>query len=152
MTDLSEIYNFLPMSDTVLTSGQPTEEQFKLIAAAGVKAIINLAPSTSPNAIPNEPEIARSLGMQHFHIPVLWADPSEDVLNKFMDTMDSLQGQKVLVHCAANMRVSTFLALYRILRLGWDEQKAFREVYKLWNPFEEAQWKKFIEKVTQKKS
>jgi protein tyrosine phosphatase (PTP) superfamily phosphohydrolase (DUF442 family) len=147
MPELSDIYNYLPLSDTLLTSGQPTEEQFKTIAKAGVKAIINLAPATSTNALPNEPEIARGLGMQHFHIPVLWSDPSEEALTQFMDTMDSLQGQKVLVHCAANMRVSTFLALYRILRLGWEERKAFREVYRLWNPFEETQWKKFIEAV-----
>jgi protein tyrosine phosphatase (PTP) superfamily phosphohydrolase (DUF442 family) len=151
MPELSEIYNYLPMSDSLLTSGQPTEEQFKTIAEAGVKAIINLAPATSPNALPNEPEIVRGLGMQHFHIPVLWSDPSEEVLTKFMDTMDSLDGQKVFVHCAANMRVSTFLALYRIVRLGWEERRAFREVYRLWNPFEETQWKKFIEAVLQKK-
>ena len=151
MPELSDIYNYLPLSDTLLTSGQPTEEQFKTIAKAGVKAIINLAPGTSTNAVLNEPDIVRSLGMQHFHIPVLWNEPSEEVLTRFMDTMDRLQGEKVLVHCAANMRVSTFLALYRILRQGWTERMAFRDVYRLWNPFEEAQWKKFIEAVLQNK-
>jgi protein tyrosine phosphatase (PTP) superfamily phosphohydrolase (DUF442 family) len=151
MTEITDIYNFLPLTDDLLTSGQPTEEQFTVIAKAGVKAVINLALATSSNAIPNEPEITRKLGMQYYHIPVLWDDPSEKALTEFMDTMDKLAGEKVLIHCAANMRVPAFVALYRILRLGWSEERAFKEVYPIWNPYDEPGWSNFITKILKTK-
>ena len=147
MGKLTDIYNFQPIAEDLLTSGQPSEEQFSDLAAAGVKAVINLALSTSSNALAHEPEIVKRLGMQHYHIPVEWDNPTASALQQFMDTMDSLKGQKVLIHCAANMRVPTFLALYRILRLGWKHDKAFAEVYKIWNPYDDAGWSKFINKV-----
>jgi len=46
-------------------------------------------------------------------------------------------------HCAANMRVSTFLALYRILALGWPRAAALAEMAAIWQP--NAQWQAFIE-------
>ena len=151
MVEITEIYNYLPLTKTLLTSGQPTKEQFPAVAAAGVKAVINLALATSPNAVPEEESIVRGLGMEFFHIPVIWDNPSLEALNKFMDVMDQMQGQKVLIHCAANMRVCTFVALYRILRLGWDQARAFKDVYRMWDPNTDDIWRKFITKALKAK-
>ena len=40
---LEDIYNFIPISETFGTSGQPTEAQMSEIAAAGYKVVVNLA-------------------------------------------------------------------------------------------------------------
>ena len=151
MTELTEIYNFLPLTDTLLTSGQPTRPQFPAVAEAGVKAVINLALLTSTNAVTDEELIVRDLGMEYYHFPVEWENPSEEMLTKFMDIMDSLKDKKVLIHCAANMRVPTFVALYRILRLGWEHDKAFEDVHRIWNPYDDKNWQKFINRVLKKK-
>jgi len=145
MAELKDIYNFLPLTETILTSGQPTEEQFATVAAAGVGTVVNLALSSSTNALADEEAIVRNQGMDYIHIPVIWEKPDLVELEKFMDSMDRLKGRKTLVHCAANMRVSAFVALYRILRLGWTRDKAFRDLNRIWNPDETQVWKKFID-------
>jgi protein tyrosine phosphatase (PTP) superfamily phosphohydrolase (DUF442 family) len=144
MAEVTDIYNFLPLTDTLLTSGQPTEEQFSAVARAGVQTVINLALSTSTNALRDEAGLVKSLGMEYYHFPVIWDKPSREALDQFMDVMDSHAGRKMFVHCAANMRVCTFVALYRILRLGWSHDKAFKDVYRIWDPYEDEGWRKFI--------
>ena len=41
---LTSIYNYLPISDNLATSGQPTANQLIAIKAAGYTKIINLVP------------------------------------------------------------------------------------------------------------
>jgi uncharacterized protein (TIGR01244 family) len=150
MTTLTDIYNYLPLTGNLLTSGQPTREQFDTIAKAGVQTVINLALETSTNALQDEAGVVRDLGMEYVHIPVIWEQPTRDALIKFMDTMDGQGEKKVLVHCAANMRVSVFVALYRSLRLGWDREAAFKDVHQIWDPSEEKVWREFIEAALEK--
>jgi len=147
MPGIEAIYNFLPLSDTLLTSGQPSEGQYPAIASAGVKTVINLALATSDNALADEAGLARSLGLDYIHIPVSWDNPTEEDFNRFASLMDSLGNQKILLHCAANMRVSAFVALYRIRHLGWPRGRAFEDVYRLWNPFDNPVWGNFMTKI-----
>lgn len=142
---LEEIYNFLQLSDRIATSGQPDEEQLMEIGRARYEAVINLALTGTDYALEDEAGLVRSLGMKFIHIPVIWENPTPEDLDAFMDTMDSLQGKKVYVHCVANMRVSAFMALYRILRLGWDLERAMQDVHKIWEPNE--RWAAFIQQV-----
>jgi protein tyrosine phosphatase (PTP) superfamily phosphohydrolase (DUF442 family) len=144
MDQLTEIYNYLPLTERLLTSGQPTEKQFAAVAAAGVRTVINLAVSTSTNALPGEAHVVTNLGMEYVPIPVEWEHPTLTDLDRFCDAMDMHTGQKVLVHCAANMRVSAFVALYRILRLGWVRERAFNETRRIWEPDQDETWRNFI--------
>ncbi len=150
MAELNEIYNFLALSKELLTSGQPSREQFQLVAEAGVETVINLALFTSTNALPDEEEVVTSLGMDYTHIPVVWEHPTEENLEEFFSAVQAQAGKKVLVHCAANMRVSAFVALYRILRQGWQHKKAFEDTYLIWDPFADPIWREFIESVLAK--
>jgi hypothetical protein len=56
--------------------------------------------------------------------------------------MDAHKDETVLVHCAANYRVTAFIGLYRVLRLGWAADKAFEPMRSVWEPDEV--WKAFI--------
>jgi uncharacterized protein (TIGR01244 family) len=141
---LTNIYNYLPLTETLLTGGQPTQDQFAAVAAAGVKTVINLAPPYATNALPDEAKVVGSLGMEYCPIPVLWEAPTKADLDMFCEAMDRHTGQKMLVHCAANMRVSVFVALYRIRQLGWDKERAFQDTRRIWNPSENEIWHKFI--------
>lgn len=144
---IEDIYNFVPLNERILTGGQPTVDQLEDAALAGVQVVINLATKTSYNAIPNEGQIVEGLGLEYLHIPVQWDAPKKVVLDYFMDTLDTRRDKKVLIHCAANMRVSAFMALYRILRLGWPREKAFSEVRRIWNPDNYPAWKRLIHEV-----
>ena len=138
------MYHFMQLSDMLLTAGQPTRDQLVAAARAGVQAVINLALSTSEGALPDEVGLVHSLGMEYIHIPVLWEHPGRSDLECFMDVMDARQGQKLLVHCVANYRVSCFVALWRVLRHGWEAGLAFTFMRRIWDPDGYPAWKAFM--------
>ncbi len=142
---LNNIYNFVQISDRVATSGQPTEEQFEEIKNAGYDVIVNLALSTSTNAIPNEAEIIDRCGMEYIHIPVIWENPTLEDFQQFIEVMQRNSDRKVLVHCAMNMRVSAFVYLYSQLCDRVDEKEAKQVLEKIWTPNEV--WQAFMERV-----
>lgn len=142
---MKDIYNFLYYHDKLSSSGMPAPDQIKSIAEAGVQVVINLAPHDVPEAIPNEERLVRSFGMNYINIPVNWGTPTRDGLNVFMDRMDENPDKKIHVHCEANFRATAFIAIYRILRLGWKDADAFEPMHKIWDEDAYPVWKLFIE-------
>ena len=59
----------------------------------------------------------------------------------FLEAMDDSASQRVLVHCAANYRVSTFMALYGEIRLTWTPAEADVHACRFWDP--NPIWQKF---------
>jgi protein tyrosine phosphatase (PTP) superfamily phosphohydrolase (DUF442 family) len=142
---LQDIYHFLPLSERLFTSGMPTADQLADAAGAGVQVVINLAMPDSERALAGEAGIVRSHGMHYIGIPVVWEQPTRQNLDDFMDAMDAHKESTLLVHCQANYRVTGFMTLYRVLRLGWNADEAFKDLRRIWNPDEYPVWKKFIE-------
>jgi uncharacterized protein (TIGR01244 family) len=142
---LTDIYNFIPVSETLGTSGQPTEAQMSEIAVAGYKVVVNFALPTSDNALKNEAATVRELGMDYHHIPVVWEAPQLSDFEQFVRLMDSLAGQKVFLHCVANYRASMFTALYAEKRWGWTRAQADAHIRRIWEP--DVGWARFIEDV-----
>lgn len=140
-----DIYNFLALSDHLFTGGMPKADQLTDAAQRGVQIVINLAPHTVPDALPNEPELVDSLGMQYVNIPVVWKTPTRDGLDRFMAVMDENKDKKILVHCQANFRATAFVALYRILRHGWEPKAAMEDMHRIWDTEDYPIWKMFIE-------
>ena len=142
---VEKIYNYMPLSDTLSSSGMPTAEQMKSVAEAGTQVVINLAPHDVPNALPNEEELVRSLGMGYLNFPVTWRAPEREALTNFLDAMDANAAKKIHVHCEANYRASAFIMLYRVLRLGWKKEDAIPVMERMWNPEDFPIWQKFID-------
>ena len=146
---MSEIYNYREAGPLLATSGQPTEDQLRALAAQGFRAVINLALHNDPKySLPDEAGLVRSLGLDYTHIPVRFADPTEQNLLDFFAAMDQSANRKTLVHCAANYRVTAFLGLYRTLRLNQAPEEAFALMHQTWqaNPA----WSAFIEAMLAK--
>ena len=137
-----DIHNFREVDGSLLTSGQPTEAQLSAVARSGVTVVINLAPHTAPSALHDEPASVAALGMEYVHIPVVFSAPAEADLLAFFAAMDASRDRKVLVHCAANKRVTAFLGLYRVLKQGWSPDEAFALMHSVWEP--DATWSRFI--------
>ncbi len=141
---LQDIVNFRPLSDRLLSSGMPTADQVQAIAQAGVDLVINLAPFDPERDLHDEARLVTSAGMEYLNIPVDWDAPRQMDLQSFMQAMDQNRERKVLVHCRANYRATGFIALYRMLRLGWTREDAFKDVKSVWDPAEYPVWEKFI--------
>src|SRR5688572_16184556 len=114
MASLEEIRGFLRLDDRIATSGMPLPGHFAAMRDAGFEVVINLALPTSDNAIGNEGELVSQQGMTYVHIPVNFERPTPADFDTFQGVMDIFADRKVFVHCAANMRVSAFMYLYRV--------------------------------------
>jgi uncharacterized protein (TIGR01244 family) len=147
LTALDQIYNYLSLSDALATAGQPSEDQIVEIAQQGFDVIINLGLTKTDYALEDEANLVKSLGLTYIHIPVLWEYPTRDDLETFFAVIATHQDKRVFVHCAANMRVSVFVALYRALRLGWSWEKALQDVERIWTP--NRVWQEFIDEILQ---
>ncbi len=140
---MEQIKNFLKISEHISTAGQPTEEQFPALKEAGYEVVVNLAMPTSTNAIPNEGELVTSQGMIYVHLPVKWETPTSKDLENFFHIMEANAGNKVLIHCALNMRVSAFIYLYQVIRQGVSISDAQKQLHHIWQP--DGVWRDFIE-------
>ena len=139
---LEGVFNYLPISESIITSGQPTEAQFRFVKDAGFLHVINLAPHQAENALPDEGATLRSLGIEYVHIPVDFQHPTDDDFARFCEAMEQVGPAPILVHCAANMRVSAFMYRYRRDVLHQNPAELTRDLHRIWEPF--GVWKDFI--------
>ncbi len=140
---LEQITNFVQLTPTIGTSGQPSVDQFRAISNAGYQVIINLAMPDSKGAIETEGSIVTTLKMIYIHIPVPFDRPSPRHLRHFIQIMDAFSDYRVWVHCVANYRVSAFLYHYLQLRQGYSLQAARSPIFKRWEP--NTVWQAFLE-------
>ncbi len=139
---IENIINYVQVSDRIASSGQPEDDQFKVISDAGYKLIMNLAMPDSENANPEEGGIVTSLKMTYVHIPVPFEAPDISHLKEFMKTMGLFSSQKVWVHCVVNYRVSAFLYQYQRIVHGQQPEEARKAMLPTWEPNDI--WKKFM--------
>lgn len=144
MKTINDIYNFFSISDSLSTSGQPTEAQLSMLAKEGYEVIINIALHDDPRySLKDETSYVKSLGIQYVHIPVQFDKPLKSDLESFFNVMESNKSKKVHVHCAANMRVTVFLGLHLVIREGKLKEEAFKPMWQIWKP--DSVWSSFID-------
>ncbi len=144
--DLTHIRAFREIDDRLATSGQIAYDDIAAIKAAGYEMVINLATADKER---NGEEGFRVVeqGMAYVHIPVSWEEPSHRDLALFFDILAQNRDRKVYVHCFANMRVSTFVYLYRTLKEGVSEEEAMADLLAIWDPASLDQWKAFVDRA-----
>lgn len=137
------IYHFEKVSDNLSCAGQPTEEQFRELVAGKFDVIINLGLLDTKYSLPDEESLIDSLGMDYYHIPVIFEGPQISELAQFIYRMDQNPDKKVLVHCAANYRASAFVGLYLFAKAKLPEEELQDFVEDIWKP--NTVWQKFLE-------
>ena len=147
---IDEIKNFIAVSDQLGTAGQPSEAQLRDVADAGFEVVVNLGLLDPRYCLADEAGSVASIGLAYHHIPVDFNAPQPDDLRRFLDVMDASQGKKVFVHCAANYRVSSFVALYGESRLGWSAEQGDSHIRRVWEP--NPTWTQFIAEARSRQS
>jgi len=145
MSGVETIRGFLAVSKTLWTGGQPTVDELRRLAAEGCAVVVNLGLLDPAYCLDDEAGLARSLGIEYHHIPVAFGDPRPGDFLAFVVLLDRLRTRKSFVHCAANKRVSCFVALYEELRGGWPRERADALIRRVWEP--DAVWAAFIAAV-----
>ena len=138
-----DVINYLEVSEHITTSGQPSAEDFATIASNGYQTVINLALSSSDNALVHEGDIVTGYGMTYLHIPVQFDRPQTAQFELFAQVLQHQAEDRVWVHCALNMRVSAFMYLYNILYRKLPETEAQQLLQRVWQP--NPAWAQFID-------
>jgi len=127
MSELTGIPRFRKVTDQVWTGGQPWQEHFSKLKDAGVKVVINLRPPDESEGAREEAKV-KELGMAYFNIPVSFNEPDELDADDFLKLTDEqLKNGPVFIHCAVGSRVGAFWMIRRVLRDGWEVDKALEE-------------------------
>lgn len=138
------IYNYRKVDEQFITAGQPREEQLEAAAQEGFKRVINLAPTSSRNALKDEAGVVRSLGLHYDYIPVDWEKPTDADFDAFERAMLSAGEDKTIIHCAANFRASAFYSLYAMKHLGWSQARAEEFRSSIWKGSDYPAWEELI--------
>ena len=111
-----------PLED-VATAGQPDEEQFKRLAEAGYKTVLDLRTSEEDPGY-DESSVVQQAGMEYVNIPVGHETIEEETFEWFRELMRDADRKPVLVHCARANRVGALLIPYLVLDEGKNSQEA----------------------------
>jgi protein tyrosine phosphatase (PTP) superfamily phosphohydrolase (DUF442 family) len=145
----NDIYNTIVVHNRLTTGGMPTADQIRSAAVEGFTAVVNLATDHPGESLEDEAALVRSLGMAYYNIPVVWSAPQAADFTAFAALMQQLGDQKILLHCAANYRVSAFYSLYAWKHLGWTEAQALAFRQPIWDDGETyPAWQAFIDEVS----
>lgn len=136
------------ISDMVTTSGRLVAEDLPLLAAMGVRHVIDLAAPEHQYALADEGERLAALGIAYTRILVPFNSPTDEHYAQFVAALEN-GPLPVHMHCIYNFRVSAFLYRYH-LQSGMPESEAADYLLPIWSPeaseHPAAQsWKKFIQ-------
>lgn len=131
MSELTGIPNFLKLTDQVWTGGQPWPEHLPKLKEAGIKVVINLRLHGEANGEREATKI-KELGMSYFNIPMVYNAPDELDADDFLKLTDEqLKNGPVFIHCAVGPRVGALWMIRRVLRDGWELDKALEEANRI---------------------
>src|SRR5215216_5248700 len=111
-----------PLED-VATAGQPDEEQFKRLAEAGYKTVLDLRTSEEDPGF-DESGVVQQAGMEYVNIPVGHETIEEETFEWVRELMNDPERKPVLVHCSSANRVGALLLPYLVLDEGKSPEEA----------------------------
>lgn len=132
------------LTPEILTSGQPIEEHFSVLRDAGCEGVLSLLP---PGQEPVwEEAVCDDLGLDYQVVPVVWLDPRPRDFERFRNQMNAWSGRRILVHCAANLRVSTFFAIWRLRENLCPPEITAADLRAVWTP--NSVWENYLRIMT----
>jgi len=139
------IKNFGQMDERFYRGAQPGKEDYKDLAALGIKTVIDLR--EDPESY--EQPLVESLGMKYINIPMLDKKyPTPEVTELFLKTVNDPATGKFFVHCAGGRhRTGAMGAVYRFQFYGWTFDQAYKEMkqYDFYTSWGHQAFKDFVE-------
>jgi protein tyrosine phosphatase (PTP) superfamily phosphohydrolase (DUF442 family) len=140
-----KIKNFGQMDDRFYRGGQPKEEDYKQLAAIGIKTIIDLRDDPKDY----EKREAEAAGMRYVNIPMSDTTyPQSAAINEFLKLADDPSTGKFFVHCAGGRhRTGVIGAVYRFNHYNWNYDQVYAEMkkYDFYTRWGHGEMKKFVQ-------
>jgi len=121
-----KISNFGQMDENFYRGARPKPEDFKSLAALGIKTVIDL----TDNSRDREQPAVEAAGMRYVNIPIVDKDsPSAEQVNAFLKIANNPATGKFYVHCAGGRhRTGMMGAVYRFNHDHWNFDQAYAEM------------------------
>ncbi|HEY1336912.1 MAG TPA: tyrosine-protein phosphatase [Bryobacteraceae bacterium] len=119
--------NLRTINDRVYRGGQPSDEGFRNLAAAGVKTIVDLREHDERSK--QEKRLVEALGMKYVNIPMKGMHtPDDKQVAHALKILNDDKAAPVFVHCKRGAdRTGLVLACYRIEHDNWSNAEALQE-------------------------
>jgi len=120
------IENFGKVNDHIYRGGQPEGDNYRQLAALGIKTIVDLRGDAERGAKAS----AQAAGLRYINLPMAPKHyPQSDAAQRFLDIVDDPANGIVYVHCAGGRhRTGAMIAVYRMTVDGWNIDRAFQEM------------------------
>jgi len=139
------IKNFGQMDERFFRGGQPKEEEYKELAALGIKTVIDLREDPEEY----EKQNVEALGMRYVNIPMIAKKyPETTHVEEFLKLVDDPETGKFFVHCAGGRhRTGVMGAVYRFNHYKWDFEQVYSEMkkYDFYTRWGHGDFKKFVQ-------
>ena len=139
------IKNFGQMDERFFRGGQPKEDEFKELAALGIKTVIDLREDPEEYEKGN----VEALGMRYVNIPMIAKKyPQSTQVEQFLKLVDDPETGKFFVHCAGGRhRTGVMGAVYRFNHYKWDYDQVYSEMKKFdfYTRWGHGDFKKFVQ-------
>ena len=140
-----KIKNFGQMDNRFYRGAQPKEEDYKQLAAIGIKTIIDLREDPTEY----EKRDAEAAGIRYINLPMSDKDyPPAATIDQFLKVVDDPSTGKFFVHCAGGRhRTGVMGAVYRFNHYNWNFDQAYAEMkkYDFYTRWGHGEMKKFVE-------
>jgi protein tyrosine phosphatase (PTP) superfamily phosphohydrolase (DUF442 family) len=141
---VKDAYNYRQIDDRLSTSGLLSLHQLDELGQEGYQIVIDLLPHDNEWAVEGEQGVIERQDIDYRYIPVDFDEPLGSDYDQFEQALASTGTAKTHVHCAANMRVSAFYAIYGSRKLGWTEAQARAFIAETWNLGDFPVWDAFV--------
>ena len=139
-----KIKNFGQMDERFYRGARPKPEDFKDLAALGIKTVIDLTEDPKEE----ERSTIESLGMKYVHIPMIEKKyPTEEATSTFLKVANDPAMGKFFVHCAGGRhRTGAMGAVYRFQNYNWNFDQVYAEMkqYDFYTSWGHGAFKDFV--------
>jgi uncharacterized protein (TIGR01244 family) len=125
-----DIRNFLQVTPSFCTGGQPRMEHFADLKKRGVKAVLNLR-TPGEHRAEEEKAAVEAAGLRYINIPVNYREPADADVDAFLKITDDEANRPMFIHCTAAIRVGAFWLIRRVVRDGMSWDAALEESRKV---------------------
>lgn len=140
-----KIKNFGQMDDRFYRGAQPKEEDYKQLAAIGIRTVIDLREDPTDY----EKRDAEAAGMRYVNLPMSDKDyPPAATIDQFLKLVNDPSTGKFFVHCAGGRhRTGVMGAVYRFNHYNWNYDQVYAEMkkYDFYTRWGHGEMKKFVQ-------
>ena len=126
-----DVPRVLCLDQAFTTGAQPTDQAYAKAAASGFRSVLSLRAGNEGVDLFRERAMVEKNNLRYFNIPVVSSAPQPEQADEFIRIVREPANHPMLINCASANRVGAFMMIYRVVELGWPEDKALEEATKI---------------------